>query len=28
MTGSLANYTWNEKYSDIDLHIIMDYKSR
>ena len=26
MTGSLANYTWNEKYSDIDLHIIMDYK--
>ena len=25
MTGSLANYTWNEKYSDIDLHIIMDY---
>ena len=26
MTGSLANYTWNEEHSDIDLHIIMDYK--
>jgi head-tail adaptor len=25
MTGSLANYNWHEKYSDIDLHIIMDY---
>lgn len=25
MTGSLANYTWNEKYSDIDLHIIYDF---
>jgi predicted nucleotidyltransferase len=25
MTGSLANYTWS-KYSDIDLHIIIDYK--
>lgn len=26
MTGSLANYTWDEKYSDIDLHIILKYK--
>jgi hypothetical protein len=26
MTGSLANFTWNEEYSDIDLHIIIDYK--
>lgn len=26
MTGSLANYTWNDEYSDIDLHIIMDYE--
>ena len=25
ITGSLANYNWNEKYSDIDLHVIMDY---
>lgn len=25
MTGSLANYNWSE-YSDIDLHIIIDYK--
>ena len=25
MTGSLANYNWNEKYSDIDLHILVDY---
>lgn len=25
ITGSLANYNWNQKYSDIDLHIIMDY---
>ena len=25
MTGSLANYNWNEKHSDIDLHIIMNY---
>ena len=24
MTGSLANYNWNEMFSDIDLHIIMD----
>lgn len=26
MTGSLANFTWNEEYSDIDLHIVMDFK--
>ena len=26
MTGSLANYNWNEKYSDIDLHILVDYE--
>lgn len=26
ITGSLANYNWNEKYSDIDLHVIIDYK--
>jgi len=25
MTGSLANYNWNEKYSDIDLHILTDF---
>jgi hypothetical protein len=25
MTGSLANYNWS-KYSDVDLHIIIDYK--
>ena len=25
MTGSLANFTWNEEYSDIDLHIVIDY---
>ena len=25
MTGSLANYNWNKKYSDIDLHILIDY---
>lgn len=25
ITGSLANYTWNEKYSDIDLHILYDF---
>lgn len=24
MTGSLANYNWDEDYSDIDLHIVMD----
>ena len=23
-TGSLANYNWNEDYSDIDLHIVVD----
>ena len=26
MTGSLANYNWNKKYSDIDLHILVDYE--
>lgn len=26
MTGSLANYNWSENYSDIDLHIIYDFK--
>lgn len=26
MTGSLANYNWNEKYSDIDLHIVVDFE--
>lgn len=25
MTGSLANFNWHQKYSDIDLHILMDY---
>ena len=25
MTGSLANYNWNEEHSDIDLHILVDY---
>ena len=25
ITGSLANYNWNKKFSDIDLHILMDY---
>lgn len=25
MTGSLANYNWNGKYSDVDLHIVMDF---
>lgn len=25
MTGSLANFNWNEEYSDIDLHILLDY---
>lgn len=25
MTGSLANYNWNSDYSDIDLHILLDY---
>ena len=26
ITGSLANYNWNDKYSDIDLHILVDYE--
>lgn len=26
ITGSLANYNWNRKYSDIDLHILYDFK--
>ena len=26
MTGSLANFTWNDEYSDIDLHILYDFK--
>lgn len=26
MTGSLANFTWNEEYSDIDLHILYNFK--
>ena len=26
MTGSLANYNWNERYSDIDLHVLVDYE--
>ena len=25
MTGSLANYNWDEKYSDIDLHVVVNY---
>ena len=25
ITGSLANYNWDKKYSDIDLHILIDY---
>lgn len=25
MTGSLANFNWNEKFSDIDLHVLVDY---
>lgn len=27
VTGSLANYNWNEEYSDIDLHIVTDFSS-
>lgn len=27
MTGSLANYNWNDEYSDVDLHIITDLNS-
>ena len=26
MTGSLANYNWSQKHSDVDLHIIMNFK--
>jgi len=26
LTGSLANYNWSEKYSDFDLHILIDFK--
>lgn len=26
ITGSLANYNWSDKYSDVDLHIIFDFK--
>lgn len=26
MTGSLANYNWSEEYSDIDLHIVIDFR--
>ena len=26
MTGSLANYNWSKDHSDIDLHVIIDYK--
>jgi len=26
LVGSLCNYNWSEKYSDFDLHIIIDYK--
>ena len=26
MTGSLANYNWDENYSDIDLHIVVDFE--
>ncbi len=25
ITGSLANFNWNKKYSDIDLHVLMDF---
>jgi len=25
LTGSLANYNWSEKYSDYDLHIVIDF---
>lgn len=25
LTGSLANYNWSNKYSDFDLHIVIDY---
>lgn len=26
LTGSLANYNWSKKYSDIDLHILIDFE--
>ena len=26
ITGSLANYNWNEEHSDIDLHIVVNFK--
>jgi hypothetical protein len=26
LTGSLANYNWSEKYSDYDLHIVIEFK--
>lgn len=26
LTGSLANYNWSEKYSDYDLHILIDFR--
>lgn len=26
LTGSLANYNWSDKYSDYDLHILIDFK--
>lgn len=26
LTGSLANFNWSEKYSDYDLHILIDFK--
>jgi hypothetical protein len=26
ITGSIANYNWNKNYSDIDLHILVDYE--
>ena len=25
MTGSLANFNWSEEYSDIDLHVVVDF---
>ena len=25
LTGSLSNYNWSEKYSDYDLHILIDF---
>ena len=27
ITGSIANYNWSEEYSDIDLHILVDYST-